>query len=1125
MICSGNAGYRYFRLTLNLPPNCGNFSVTNPGAYTLYFDGYVDNTLVDVMINGVSENLPNLPGGNFMAGGQVSLVIDGPWAPGVNYVDFLVYNGGGPYGLLMVANSTNSSNSDSDGDGISDLYDQCMCDFGNNPYGCIDPPNYYNCNIAQIRAAFLAAGCIELNSCMSSCSMYFLNPQSMTGSQAQAFAQSLGANLVSIQSLAENQCLINDLNSKNQGGVIWIGFNDENVEGVFEWYDGSPVTYTNWAPGEPNNSGGNEDCVQIYPNGSWNDLPCNVGNSKSIIEVNLCPVVDAGNNQAGCNGSSFTLNASNTLFGSQPYTYQWSNGANTQSTNVSPSNTTTYTVVSTDRYGCQVSDSLQITIYDNPTVQFTNTTVCSPNATVFTDNSLPGSGSITSWNWDFGDGNTSTQQNPSHTYSNAGNYNVSLTVTNSNGCTEDTTIAVTVYEKPDASFTFVNQCDGSALPFNSTSTINSGNITSYNWDFGNGNTATGVSTSHLYSTPGTYNVTHIVSSNNGCADTITQAITVYNNPTASFTHQNVCLGSAINFTNTSTVNAPDVISSYLWAFGDGSPTSNATNPSHTYTNPGNYNVTLIATTANNCSNVGNITVSVYDPPTVNFTFNNACENNPVSFTNTTSNPTNGNLGTFSWNFGDGSPLNTSDFNPLHTYATAGTYTVTLIANSSNLGCADTLQQTIDIYPSPNAQFNFSNECLGTPISFTDQSIGADSYNWNFGDNSTSSQQNPQHNYASSGNFVVTLTVTSANGCIDTSSQTITVYPMPNANFTAAEVCHGSTTNFTSTSSINNPGTISNYAWDFGDGSPVETGNSTTHIYTQPGLYQVSLIVVSNNNCVDTITLPVIVNPNPVVNFTVDSVAGCSPLCVTFNNMSNIASGAISNYEWNFGDGNQNFSNSPSHCYQNETLNPISFNVSLKATSDKGCEAILTKNNFITAYPLPIADFSTEPNPTDIFKPNVQFLDLSQGASSWIWNFGDNSNSPDTILQNPIHFYADTGVYIVLLQIENQYGCYDSISKTVTILPGFALYIPNSFTPNGDAYNQQFTVKGYGVKEFTMNIFNRWGELIFTTNDINNGWDGTYKGANCQQDIYIYKIEVEDLNSKKYQYRGTVNLIR
>lgn len=225
MICSGNAGYRYFRLTLNLPPNCGNFSVTNPGAYTLYFDGYVDNTLIDVMINGVSENLPNLPGGNFMAGGQVSLVIDGPWVPGVNYVDFLVYNGGGPYGLLMVANSTNSSSSDSDGDGVPDLYDQCMCDFGNNPYGCIDPPNYYNCNIAQIRAAFLAAGCIELNSCMSSCSMYFLNPQSMTGSQAQAFAQSLGANLVSIQSLAENQCLINDLNSKNQGGVIWIGFN------------------------------------------------------------------------------------------------------------------------------------------------------------------------------------------------------------------------------------------------------------------------------------------------------------------------------------------------------------------------------------------------------------------------------------------------------------------------------------------------------------------------------------------------------------------------------------------------------------------------------------------------------------------------------------------------------------------------------------------------------------------------------------------------------------------------------------------------------------------------------------------------------------------------------------
>ncbi|MFN7014081.1 MAG: PKD domain-containing protein, partial [Bacteroidia bacterium] len=615
MVCTGVAGYRYFRLTLNLPPDCGNFSVTTPGSYTLYMDGYVDNVLIDVMINGVSENLANLPGGNFMAGGQVSLIIDGPWVPGINYVDFLVYNAGGPYGLLMVANTTNSSNSDMDADGVADINDLCPCDFGTNPVGCVDPPNYNNCNITQIRAAFSAAGCIELPQCMSSCSMYFLNPQSMTGSQAQAFAQTLGANLISIQSLAENQCIMSELNRLNQTGVIWIGFNDENVEGTFEWYDQSPVTFTNWAPGEPNNSGGNEDCVQIYPNGFWNDLPCNVGNSKSIIEVNLCPIVEAGLDQAGCNGTTFNLNASNTLFGSAPYNYQWSNGANTQNTTVTPTSTTTYGVISIDRYGCIAADSLTITVYDNPVSQFTFNNVCFSESAQFTDNSVANSaGGIISWQWDFGDGNNSTQQNASNNYISDGTYNVTLTVTNANNCTNSSTQTITIYPKPDANFTFINQCDGNAVPFNSTSTINApDNITNYFWDFGDNTNGSGTSINHLYSSTGLYNVTLIVTSNNSCSDTILQQVTVFNNPIANFTFTDVCLGYDVNFNNTSSVNNPDVINSYQWVFGDGSPIETIQNPNHTYTTPGAYNVTLIVGTSNGCSDAQTQTVNIYDP--------------------------------------------------------------------------------------------------------------------------------------------------------------------------------------------------------------------------------------------------------------------------------------------------------------------------------------------------------------------------------------------------------------------------------------------------------------------------------------------------------------------------------
>ena len=793
---------------------------------------------------------------------------------------------------------------------------------------------------------------------------------------------------------------------------------------------------------------------------------------------------------------------------------------------VTPTQTSTYFVRAEGLCNTTTCAQVTVTVANLPTPQFSATSPCYPNTTQFTDNSTANSnGGITSWNWDFGNGNTSNQQNPAFNFNNAGNYNVTLVVINSDGCSNSITQQVTVYEKPNANFNFTNQCDGTAIPFASTASVNgSASITNYLWDFGNTNSGSGINTSHLYTTPGSYNVTHIVSTNEGCFDTITQTITVFNNPVAGFTHQNVCLGNAMNFTNTSTVGSPDVISSYLWAFGDGSPTSTQTNPSHTYLTEGNYTVTLIATTSNACSDVANITVSVYDAPTAGFTFNNVCENIPASFTNTSNNPNIGNIATFSWNFGDGSPLNSIDFNPIHTYTTAGTYTVTLIVNSSNLGCSDTLQQTIDIYPSPVSQFTFTNQCFGVPISFIDQSINAVSYNWNFGDNTNSITQNPQHLYNTSGNFSVSLTVSSANGCTNTSIQTITVYPKPNANFSATEVCYGIANEFTNLSNVIAPDIITTYQWNFGDNNTSGT-QDPQHTYLQAGLYNTTLIVTTNHNCSDTITLPVIVNPNPVVDFDVDIISGCTPHCTSFNNQSTIASGSIAAFEWNFDNGNQSFIQNPSHCFINESLSPKYFNITLKATSDKGCVSTLTKNNYITSYPLPIADFSSDPNPTDIFRPNILFTDLSIGANSWLWNFGDNTFNPDTIIQNPTHTYLDTGIFNVWLYVENIYGCKDSIAKPVNIRPDFALFIPNAFTPNGDIYNPTFAAKGYGIKEFKMYIFNRWGELIFVADDINKGWDGTFNGVECQQDVYVYRIEVLDLNLKKHQYIGSVSLIR
>src|SRR3954471_4996661 len=229
----------------------------------------------------------------------------------------------------------------------------------------LPPPG--SCDVAEIRRVLLAAGNVQLQGLDSTCSLYFINPKYMSGPAAQAYAQTFGANLISIQSLKENDDLKAALVNQCYGSeVVWIGLSDELNEGTFVWYDGSPVTYTNWGSGEPNNSG-DEDCTQIFANGTWNDLNCNGYNSLSVIEVSLCPVTTIVPSKLTtiCLGDSITLTAK-TFLGAPNYNYTWvSNPPGTTSTKdsikVSPLVTTTYSVSMIDRYKC-VSAPQQITV-------------------------------------------------------------------------------------------------------------------------------------------------------------------------------------------------------------------------------------------------------------------------------------------------------------------------------------------------------------------------------------------------------------------------------------------------------------------------------------------------------------------------------------------------------------------------------------------------------------------------------------------------------------------------------------------------------------------------------------------------------------------------------------------
>ena len=710
------------------------------------------------------------------------------------------------------------------------------------------------------------------------------------------------------------------------------------------------------------------------------------------------------------------------------------------------------------------------------------------------------------------------------------NTTYSIILTYPSGCKASDSTTVIVKPKPVAAYSATLVCNSNATVFTDSSTSVSGTIINQFWDFGDGSPVIDTpNPSHLYSTAGSYNVTLIAVNSFGCADTITKPVSVYFNPLASFTSANVCFGDTLYFTNTSSVDTSSSIATYLWVFGDSSATGNVENPAHYYAAPGTYTVTLVVTTTNGCTAVTSAAVSSFDPPSTSFTFNTTCLLDSAVFTNTTTDPTMGSTAGFTWDFGDGSPPDTVSPDLAHLYASPGDYQVTLITYSSNLGCADTLQDTIAVFPMPVADFSFTDVCLNQAMNFNDLSAvssgNVTSVSWNFGDGSSVvSGANPVHTYPNPGTYIVTLIATTNTSCINQVTKNVIVHPLPDAQYSAPNSCDGSIIQFIDLSTIPATDTIQSQAWNFGDGSAVDNNQNASHVYAGSGSYTVQLLVVSNFGCSDSTDKTIIIHPNPVVLFTTNDTLGCEPLCIDFQNLSSVSSGANVTMAWDFGEGN--IASDPTHCYMNSSVfSPAFFNVTLTVTTDSGCISSLSKNNYITVYPNPEAGFTVQPLTATIVNPVISILDISAGADFWTWDFGDADTS-SAFNPNP-HIYTDTGTYIITLITENQYNCVDTSYQTIVIVPDFLFYIPNAFTPDDDGINDTFAGKGIFISNFEMMIFDRWGNLVFFSDNINKPWDGKVKQGNeiAQGDVYVYSIKITDFNFTKHNFKGIVTLVR
>ncbi len=420
-----------------------------------------------------------------------------------------------------------------------------------------------------------------------------------------------------------------------------------------------------------------------------------------------------------------------------------------------------------------------------------------------------------------------------------------------------------------------------------------------------------------------------------------------------------------------------------------------------------------------------------------------------------------------------------------------------------------------------------NSCGENTITFINESSQLqfiEEYAWEFDLNNgtifTSAATDPTVTFPDIGTYQGTLIVNpNSPQCSDTADIFVNIYPEIVSDFSYDfDMCSPTPVTYTDLS-FSGAGPISTFFWDFDDGE-TSTEQNPVHLFTEAGTFDVSLTVTDENNCEATSVQTIDWYPESEIMIEPEEDIGCEPFTVTIINNSFPIAGYTT--EWDLGDGNTSTEASPTHTYEL----PGQYTVYLKITSPIGCVSDQTFPNLITVESAPIASFDCAPEELSNFNSTVTFTDQSTDAIAWDWSFGDGETSN---LTNPIYTYQDTGKFEVMLIVTHPTGCQDSITKIIDIEPKFTYFLPNAFTPNFDELNDGFLGAGdfFGIEQFKMTIWNRWGEQIFETDDPNIAWNGkkNNSGEDSQVGVYVYLVNLIGNRGKKFEYKGFVTLIR
>ncbi len=728
---------------------------------------------------------------------------------------------------------------------------------------------------------------------------------------------------------------------------------------------------------------------------------------------------------------------------------------------------------------------------------------CQPFAALFTDNSTNAVPTV-SRQWNFGDGGTISNNaaTTSHTYLLSGDYTVQLTVTDSLGCKDSLRRLDDIsVNKPQAGF-FADKdsaCTNAPIVFTSTSR---GRLpVTYQWSFGDGKADTGARPVHRYTTAGTYTVRLIAKDSLGCADTAFRGNYVYvNGPVAGFAASDsiaICLPQQIQFTNTS-VGA----SGYLWNFGTGGPAT-VTNAVKTYTSPGIYNTSLVAVNRNGCTDTARLKITVLGN-------NGAFSYSPIAgcvpltaqFT-----PVTTGIPLATWDFSDGVTTATNGAPVSHTYARPGTYLPRVIYSDGHT-CA-TISIGLDTIKVDqlDADFMWTPPCAGTAFTLHEQFKAAfspaNSWRWNFG---TDTGSGPVVNYTfqNTGPYSITLSGSNATGCRDSITKEVFVHPLPILESSADTVmCPADTAKLWVLGAHS-------YTWIPGALLPCSLCDT---ILVQPPASTLYVVTgTDSNGCLNTDSIQVSIQIR-----TTSTTGPGGEICV--GESFRLHAEGAQHYEW-----------TPA-----ETLDSP-FVASPLATPGRTTEYVVaaregtclidSQHVVVVVHSLPL--FSAGEDETIGLGSAVTLMPTRSGITRIEWRADTTLSCVDCFRPNAYPLYTTT----YYATGSNEFGCRTTDSVTVHVrCNGSLVFIPNTFTPNGDGRNDYFFPRGKGIERMSsFRVFNRWGELIFersnvALNDERAGWDGTSKGQALPPDVYVYTMQSRCSSGEILTWKGDVTILK